>query len=157
MLHRTSQGETQEVRDTVAHLKDPQVRLEQERHLEALSAAQGGRWLDASAVAHEAAQGYGSPKHVHHAQPTTAEAKAALAARGSPEFREADEKLREARAMAQGGRWMDEGNMPRALPSQRDQPEVQQALEHLHDPAVKEEMEKKRAARAAAQGGRWLE
>ena len=134
--------------------------------------------------------------------------KAALAERASPEFRDADEKLREARAAAQvgawscrrlgawccrrpaggiegqhaaargreryhlplvrlppvcaaclftaalsrlplpasnnadtpllqGGRWMDEGNMPAGLPSQRDQPDVRGALERAQDPAVK--------------------
>ncbi|KAL4428369.1 hypothetical protein ABPG75_002458 [Micractinium tetrahymenae] len=156
-LHRTSQGETQEVRDAMAHLKEPAVQEERERHLEALTHAQGGRWLESSTVEHEGSRGYGAPLHAHRPQHKTPEVRAALEGRASPEFREADQKLREARAAAQGGRWMDEGNRPRGLPSQRDQPEVKAALEQAADPAAKEEMEKTRAARAAAQGGRWLD
>ncbi|KAL4418734.1 hypothetical protein ABPG77_001791 [Micractinium sp. CCAP 211/92] len=156
-LHRTSQGETQEVRDAMAHLKEPAVQEERERHLEALTHAQGGRWLESSTVEHEGSLGYGGPHHAHHPQHKTPEVKAALVARASPEFKEGDEKLREARASAQGGRWMDEGNMPRDLPSQPDQPDVQAALQQAAAPAAKAEEEKKRAARAAAQGGRWLE
>ncbi|PSC69938.1 undecaprenyldiphospho-muramoylpentapeptide beta-N-acetylglucosaminyltransferase [Micractinium conductrix] len=157
VLQRTSQGETQEVRDALAHSRDPTALEAREHHLEALSAAQGGRWLESSTVEREGPGGYGAPGRPHVPQQATAEVKAALAERASPEFRDADEKLREARAAAQGGRWMDEGNMPAGLPSQRDQPDVRGALERAQDPAVKEEMERKRAARAAAQGGRWLD
>lgn len=156
-LYRISQGETQEARDAVAMLRDPVVQEERERRLEALSHAQGGRWLESSTVEREGSRGYGGPGHTHRPQHKTPEVRAALEGRASPEFREADEKLREARAEAQGGRWMDEGNTPAGRPSQQDQPEVQAALQLAADPAVQEERERKRAARAAAQGGRWLD
>ena len=39
-------------------------------------------------------------------------------------------------ALPAGGRWMDEGNMPRGLPSQAYQPDVQAALAHAAEPAV---------------------
>lgn len=37
----------------------------------------------------------------------------------------------------QGGRWMDEGNMPRNRPTQIDQPEVKAALAAAQDPEAK--------------------
>lgn len=156
-LRRISQSETQEAREAVARLKDPTVQEERERRLEARSHAQGGRWLESSTVEREGSRGYGTPDHAHRPQHKTPEVRAALEGRASPEFREVDEKLREARAMAQGGRWMDEGNMPRDTPSQNDQPEVQAALRQAADPTAREEAERKHAARAAAQGGRWLD
>ncbi|EFN55381.1 expressed protein [Chlorella variabilis] len=152
---RTVQTDTPEVRAALEHLHDPAVHDHLEKHLDAVSAAQGGRWLESSTVEHEGSHGYGS--HSHRPQTDSAEVKAALAGRASPEWREADEKLREARATVQGGRWMDEGNMPRNRPTQIDQPEVKAALAAAQDPEAKKEVERKRAARAATQGGRWLD
>ncbi|PRW44239.1 phospholipid-transporting ATPase 9 [Chlorella sorokiniana] len=153
--NRDTQMDAAEVKEAMAHLHTPEAQEASERHLDAVSAAQGGRWLESSTVEHEGARGYGALHH--HPQQGTPEVQAALAGRQSPEFREADEKLREARAAAQGGRWMDESNMPRDTPSQADQPAVKEALAHAALPEVQEEMERKRAARAAAQGGRWLD
>ncbi|KAI3428513.1 hypothetical protein D9Q98_007336 [Chlorella vulgaris] len=83
------------------------------------------------------------------------EVQAALAGRASPEWRLADEKQREAHAAAQGGRWLDDSNMPRAAPNQIDQPDVVAALAAANTPEAKAAEEHRREARAAAQGGRW--
>ena len=60
----------------------------------------------------------------------------ALSKRQDPAFRAADEKAREARAVAQSGRWMDSSNMPQRHQNQAEQPDVRAALERLHDPEV---------------------
>jgi hypothetical protein len=66
-----------------------------------------------------------------------------------------EEDHNKARATVQGGRWLEKDSMPHSIPSQKQQPEVVEAVKASHQPAAEEKEALKEAARHKATGGRW--
>lgn len=60
--HRPNQLDQPEVKEALAHGHEAAFTKARDTHLDALSAAQGGRWLDADEVAREK----GTGAHHHH-------------------------------------------------------------------------------------------
>ncbi|GAB4814459.1 hypothetical protein N2152v2_001505 [Parachlorella kessleri] len=113
----------------------------------------GGRWLDPKLVEAEPAGGYGQTHR--HKQTSSEEVKEAVAKSKEPAYVAEDEKKREARAQAQGYKYLDASNMPSSIPRQEDTPEYQEALHAAQTPEFQEKKEKAAEAKHQASGGRW--
>lgn len=120
---------------------------------EARAQAQGGRWLEPSDVAKEPEEGYGVTHRTK--QTDSVEVREAVVRTKDPAYVEADEKLRQARAQAQGHKFLDASNMPRDMPRQSDTEEFKEAMQRAQSPEFQEERQKAIEAKHHASGGRW--